>query len=96
MNDFRKENTVLPALFIPAPGGRRAPCIIHFDGFDGLKEMLYLSIADEEFRRLGLALLIVDQPGMGEGLRLRNLYLDPYIEGAAGALVAEGAALHKG
>lgn len=85
--DVPYKNTALPGLFIPAPGKERAPCIIHFDGFDGLKEMLYLSIPGDEFRRRGIALLIVDQPGVGEALRLRNLYLDPYIEGAASACV---------
>jgi dipeptidyl aminopeptidase/acylaminoacyl peptidase len=52
-----------------------------------MKEMLYLSIANEEFRRRGLALLIVDQPGVGEALRLRNLHMEPDIEGAASACV---------
>jgi len=32
---FQKSS--LPALFVPASGGGRAPCMIHFDGFDAMK-----------------------------------------------------------
>jgi dienelactone hydrolase len=46
--------------------------MIHFDGFDGLKESIYRGSA-EEFRRRGISLLVVDHPGVGEALRLRNM-----------------------
>ncbi len=62
----------LPALFSKAPGKDPAPCMIHFDGFDGLKESIYRGSA-EEFRRRGISLLVVDHPGVGEALRLRNM-----------------------
>jgi len=70
----------LPALFVPAKGGARAPCIIHFDGFDVMKEILYLNNMGDEFGRRGVALLLVDHPGVGEALRLRNMHLTPETE----------------
>ncbi|MFC1867574.1 alpha/beta hydrolase family protein [Thermodesulfobacteriota bacterium] len=83
--DIPYNNTALTGLFVPALGGENAPCMIHFDGFDGFKEMLYLCIPNEEFRNRGVALLIIDHPGVGEALRLRNLHLNPFIEGVASA-----------
>ncbi len=62
----------LPALFSKAPGPGRAPCVVHFDGFDITKELIY-GAAGEEYRRRGISLLIVDHPGVGEALRLRGL-----------------------
>ena len=79
------QNSSLPGLFVPALGGGRAPCMIFFDGFDGYKEMLYLSLTDQEFRRRGIALFIVDTPGIGEALRLRNMHIEPYAERPASA-----------
>jgi hypothetical protein len=62
----------LPALFSRAPGDGRAPCLVHFDGFDINKELIY-GAAAEEYRRRGISMLIVDHPGVGEALRLRGL-----------------------
>jgi dienelactone hydrolase len=80
------QNTSLPALFIPALGGGRAPCMIHFNGGDGVKELLYF-VTDCKYRQRGVSLLIVDHPGVGEALRLRNLYTGPDTEVPAGACV---------
>jgi dienelactone hydrolase len=80
------QGTFLPALFVPSLSTGRAPCMIHFDGFDALKELLYLTIG-EEFRRRGISLLIVDHPGVGEALRLRDLHSTPEVEIPAGACV---------
>ncbi len=76
----------LPALFSKAPGKGPAPCLVHFDGFDIMKETIYVRAADE-FRRRGISLLIVDTPGVGEALRLRNLYSSPDTEVPAAACV---------
>jgi dienelactone hydrolase len=76
----------LPALFAKAPGKGRLPCVVHFDGFDITKEIIYLRTA-EEFRRRGVSLLIVDHPGVGEALRLRNMSGGPDTEVSAGASV---------
>ncbi len=66
------KRSALPALFSKAPGPSRAPCVVHFDGFDITKELIY-GAAGEEYRRRGISLLIVDHPGVGEALRLRGL-----------------------
>lgn len=76
----------LPALFSKAPVKGPAPCIVHFDGFDIMKEMIYQS-SGEEFRRRGISLLIVDHPGVGEALRLRNMSGGPNTEVPAAACV---------
>src|SRR5215216_3716787 len=61
----------LPAFFMKAPVPGRAPCMVHFDGFDVMKEIIYGGTADE-YRRRGISLLIVDHPGVGEALRLQH------------------------
>ncbi len=76
----------LPALFSKAPGQGRLPCMVHFDGFDIMKEIIYLRAA-EDFRRRGISMLIVDHPGVGEALRLRGMYGGHDTEVSAGACV---------
>lgn len=76
----------LPALFSKAPVKGGAPCMVHFDGFDWLKEFSYL-LSAEEFRRRGISLLIVDHPGVGEALRVKGLHSSPDTEVPAGACV---------
>jgi dienelactone hydrolase len=80
------KNTSLPALFIPALGNQKAPCMIHFNGADSIKELLYF-VNNTEYRRRGISLLIVDNPGAGESLRLRNLFTGPETEIPAAACV---------
>lgn len=76
----------LPALFVPAAGNGRAPCMICFDGFDVMKETLYSRVRND-FRLRGIAILFVDHPGVGEALRLRNLTARPDTEVPAAACV---------
>ena len=76
----------LPALFSKAPVKDPAPCMVHFDGFDMMKEILYLRTADD-FRRRGISLLLVDHPGVGEALRLRNMPSGPDTEVPAASCV---------
>jgi dienelactone hydrolase len=52
-----------------------------------MKELLYLSHLPAEFRRRGVSTLIVDHPGVGEALRLRNLKTLPETEIPAGAAI---------
>lgn len=78
--------TALPALFVPSGSGRRSPCVIHFDGLDVMKEILYFMHGDG-FRRRDLSVLFCDQPGVGEAVRLRGLRLSPRTEDAATACV---------
>lgn len=86
------KGTSLPALFSPAraPGGAKggkAPCMIHFDGFDVNKEVIYLRGIVQELNLRGISVLVVDHPGVGEALRLRNMPLFPEVEVPAGAAV---------
>jgi dienelactone hydrolase len=76
----------LPALFSKAPVKDPAPCMVHFDGFDMMKEILYLRTADD-FRRRGISLLLVDHPGVGEALRLRHMPSGPDTEVPAASCV---------
>jgi len=84
----------MPAVFVKAAphgngraaDGRPAPCIVHFNGFDWLKEFNYLSMADEYARR-GIAGLFCDQPGSGGALRLHGLPAEAESERAAGACI---------
>ena len=76
----------LPAIFSKAPVAGRAPCVVHFDGLDVTKELIYPSVADE-FRRRGISVLIVDHPGVGGALRLLGLPSGPDTEKPAGACV---------
>ncbi|TET44616.1 MAG: alpha/beta hydrolase [Dehalococcoidia bacterium] len=80
------QGSSLPSLFFPGIGDGRRPCMVHFGGFDSLKEILYTRIG-HEFRLRGISLLIVDHPGVGEALRLRNLYSAPNTEVPAAACV---------
>lgn len=82
------EDTTLPALFVPADGAGEgpAPCMIHFDGKDDVKEVTYLRHREGLADR-GISLLIVDHPGSGEALRVRKLYARHDIETAATAAV---------
>ncbi len=76
----------LAAYFVKAAVSGRAPCMVHFDGFDITKEIIYGAVADE-YRRRGISLLIVDHPGVGEALRLRQLHSAPDTEKPAGAAI---------
>ena len=85
-------DTSLPALFFPAnpkavTGDGPAPCIIHFDGLDVMKEFLYLAGLARAYAARGISTLMIDHPGVGEALRLRDLKLFPETEVPAGAAV---------
>ena len=88
------QGTSLAGLFVPAHAGieanratRRAPCIAFFNGLDSTKEMIYGSRIGYELARRGIATLMVDQPGVGEALRLRELTAVVEAEAWAGACV---------
>ncbi len=81
------KDTSLPALFVKAEGDGRRPTMVHFDGLDLLKELLYLRGSAEELRLRGISVLIVDHPGVGEALRRRGLKSFPETEVPAAASV---------
>jgi naringenin degradation protein FdeB len=66
------EDTSLPGIFVSAGTSVPAPTVVVIDGFDLFKEVLYLRRADQA-RLRGMSLLMVDTPGVGEALRLRNM-----------------------
>jgi dienelactone hydrolase len=80
--------TTLAALFAKADGvtpSSPVPCMLHFDGFDAYKELLYLNGFPAAMGRRGISTLIVDHPGVGEALRLQGLTVEPKAEIPAGA-----------
>jgi dienelactone hydrolase len=80
--------TALPALLVGAEGVRgAAPCMVHFDGLDVTKEIIYLVGMPGALAARGVATLVVDNPGVGEALRLRGLHNSPEAELPAKAAV---------
>ena len=67
------EGTSLPALFVRAKGLERAPCIIHTNGLDSVKEMIFWTGIGDRLAERGVSMLAIDHPGVGEALRLRGL-----------------------
>ena len=80
-------DTTLPALFVAAPASGDAPCMIHFDGLDVTKEIIYLLGIPDALAARGISTLVVDNPGVGESLRLKGLTNFPEAEQPAGAAV---------
>jgi pimeloyl-ACP methyl ester carboxylesterase len=67
----------LPALFVHPDvelGGKPAPAMVFFDGFDITKEIQYFKGVPDLAAR-GIACLIVDGPGNSESIRFRGLPL---------------------
>jgi dienelactone hydrolase len=65
-------DTSFPGLLVKGCGAGPRPCVVFCNGLDSVKEMIYLSIRDA-FAKRGVSCLMVDQPGVGEALRLRGL-----------------------
>ena len=69
------QGTTYPGLFMRATtaDGRPAPCMIHTNGLDSVKEMIYWSEIGQDLARRGISTLMIDHPGVGEALRLKGL-----------------------
>jgi dienelactone hydrolase len=65
-------DTSFPGLFIRGDGEGPRPCMIFCNGLDSVKEMIVL-VMRRELAKRGISMLAVDQPGVGEALRLRGL-----------------------
>jgi dienelactone hydrolase len=76
----------LAALFIRGDGEGPRPCMVFCNGLDSVKEMIVL-VMRREFAKRGISVLAVDQPGVGEALRLRGLPAIHDSERWAGAAV---------
>jgi dienelactone hydrolase len=88
--DVPYKDDSLPALFVPAKNlkhGEKAPCMVHFDGLDVMKELIVLRGMANELSERGVSVLLCDHPGVGEALRLRNLKMFPELEVPAGACI---------
>jgi len=78
----------LPALMVSVGDEKTpAPCIVHFNGLDGVKEYLYLCGLPQMLAQRGVSILLVDNPGVGEALRKNRLYNAPEAEIPAGACI---------
>lgn len=68
------EGTTLSALYVRAEGNaERAPLLVQVNGLDSTKELKYFVGLPQWLAKRGVSSLIVDQPGTGEALRLKNL-----------------------
>lgn len=67
------EGASLSAIFVPGHGNGPRPCMIFCNGLDSTKEMIMLTLRDR-FARRGISTLLIDQPGVGEALRLDGLH----------------------
>ncbi|WP_395651767.1 alpha/beta fold hydrolase [Brevundimonas sp.] len=74
------EGSTFPALFCRAPGEGPKPVVVYCNGLDSSKELLYWSKLHQALARRGISTLLVDQPGTGEALRLKNLPATPHSE----------------
>src|SRR5262245_3983017 len=78
----------LPGYFVHArnAAAKRTPCVVHFDGLDVTKELLYMRGVPDLARR-GISVLVMDGPGTGEAIRFRGYYLRPDYEAAGSACI---------
>jgi pimeloyl-ACP methyl ester carboxylesterase len=81
-------DSFLPALMVSVGSDKGpAPCMIHFNGLDGVKEYLYLCGLPAALAQRGVSVLLVDNPGVGEALRKNALRNSPEAEVPASACV---------
>jgi dienelactone hydrolase len=83
------EGSVLPSIFVPANQTEHAgprPTVIVWNGFDVTKEFL-LFMGVHEWTQRGVSVLICDQPGSGESLRLHGLHARLDTEVVASACI---------
>jgi dienelactone hydrolase len=67
--------------------GKPTPIVIQWNGLDSTKEMMYYSGFPQMLAKRGISTLMVDTPGSGEALRLRNLRSRHDTEVWAGAII---------
>lgn len=71
--EFPYADSTLSAVFVPGWGEGPRPCMIFCNGLDSTKEMILLTLRDR-FAKRGISCLMIDQPGVGEALRLNDLH----------------------
>ncbi|SMC30237.1 alpha/beta hydrolase family protein [Polynucleobacter kasalickyi] len=82
------EDGSLPGYFVHAQNSKREknPCIVYFDGLDVTKEIQFMRGVPDLVKR-GFSVLIMDGPGTGEAIRLRQKYLRYDYEVAGSACI---------
>lgn len=81
-------DSFLSGLYVRAEGATgRMPVLVQLNGLDSTKEMKYLVGLPQWLAKRGVASLLVDQPGSGDALRLRNLTARYDAEHWASAIV---------
>lgn len=83
---FPYAGSTINGLFVPGVGDGPRPCMVFCNGLDSVKEMIFLSVRDA-FAKRGISCLMIDQPGVGEALRLNDLPAIVEAERWAGAAV---------
>ena len=73
--DIPFEGSSFPALFVKAPATTDgpAPAVVSCNGLDSMKEQIFGNGFAQALARRGVSTLLIDQPGTGEALRLRDL-----------------------
>ena len=85
--DVDSPDGVLPGYLIAArTNDPKPPVAIFYGGFDVTKELLYCFVKDA-FAERGMACLVIDTPGIGEPLRLRNVPSRPDYEVPTAAII---------
>ena len=82
------EKGSLPGYFVHAQNakGKRAPCVVFFDGLDVTKEIQFVRGVPDLVKR-GISCLVMDAPGTGEAIRFRNYVLRHDYEVAGSACI---------
>jgi len=85
--EVRYGSAGFPGLFVKGDGEGPRPCMVHCNGLDSVKEMIYWSGIGEALGRRGVSTVMIDHPGVGEAIRLRGLSGIPESERWAAATV---------
>lgn len=69
------ENSHLSALYVAnsTNENEKSPVVVLMNGLDSSKEIIYTSPITDMLLKRGMSVLLVDQPGTGEAIRLQNL-----------------------
>lgn len=77
---------ILPGYIIRPRHVEKPPVVLFYGGFDVTKELLYCFV-EHTFADRGIACVVMDTPGVGEPLRLRDVPSRPDYEVATSAII---------
>lgn len=82
------QGSIISGLYTRAEGVEgKAPVLLHVNGLDSTKEILYLCGSAQQLAKKGVSSLCIDQPGTGEALRYHGLKARYDSEVWAGAVI---------